>query len=88
MISGSDRVALRSTCLARMRRVEVPITWADSTYGSALIRSVSARVTRKYCGTNTTLIARAAARIPPRKLDCPPEITIETTIASSSEGKA
>ena len=49
-ISGSVRVALRSTWRNMIRPVEAPTTLADSTYASALIRTVSARITRKYCG--------------------------------------
>lgn len=87
-ISGSDRVALRRTCLPRMRVVGAPRTRADSTNGSALRRTVSARTTRKYCGTNTTVIEIAAAMMPPQKLDCPPEMMIDTTIARSRDGNA
>ena len=50
-ISGSVRVALRSTCRDMIRQWPAPITFADSTNASALIRTVSARTTRKYCGT-------------------------------------
>ena len=87
-ISGSVRVALRSTCRIMMRQCRAPITFADSTNASALIRTVSARITRKYCGMNTTVIEIAAARMPPHRLDWPPLITIAMTIASSSDGKA
>ena len=66
-ISGRVRVALRSTCRNMMRGVLAPTTLADSTYASALIRTVSARITRKYCGMNTTVIEIAAARMPPRR---------------------
>ena len=51
--------------------LDAPITLADdSTNGSALSRIVSARITRKYCGMNTTVIEIAAARMPPQRLDC------------------
>ena len=50
------------TCRNMMRMLEAPITLADSTNGSALIRTVSARMTRKYCGTNTTVIEMAAGK--------------------------
>ncbi len=45
------------------------ITRADSTNGSAFTRTTSARITRKYCGTNTTVIEIAVARIPPHSVD-------------------
>ena len=57
---------------------EAPSTFADSTYASALMRTVSARITRKYCGMNTTVIETAAASTPPHRLDWPPEITIDS----------
>ena len=88
MMSGRVRVALRNTCLNTIRVLEAPSTFADSTYGSALMRTVSARITRKYCGMNTTMIEPPAARTPPHRLDCPPEMTIARTIASSREGNA
>ena len=53
-----------------------------------MIRTVSARITRKYCGMNTTVIEIAAAKMPPQKLDCPPLIAIAATMASSSDGNA
>ena len=87
-ISGRVRVALRSRWVPMMRRCPVPTTFAASTKGSAFSRTTSARITRKYCGTNTTVIDSAAARMPPQASDCPPEITIDITIASSREGKA
>ena len=64
------------------------MTLADSTNASALIRTVSARITRKYCGMKTTVIEMAAARMPPQRLDWPPLMTMAITIASSSDGKA
>ena len=87
-ISGRLRVALRSTCLNMMRGVLLPTTLADSTNASDLSRTASARTTRKYWGTNTTVIEIPAERMPPQRLDWPPLMTIETTIASSSEGNA
>ena len=87
-ISGSVRVALLKTWRPMMRMLEAPTTLADSTYGSAFSRMVSARITRKYCGTNTTVIEIAAATMPPQKLDWPWLMTIDITIASSSDGKA
>ena len=71
-----------------MRELLAPITFADSTYASALIRTASERMTRKYCGMYTTVIEIAAAMIPPHRLDWPPLIAIATTMASSSDGKA
>ena len=87
-ISGSVRVALRKMCLAMIRTLEAPTTLADSTKGSAFSRTVSARITRKYCGMKTTVMEIAAAMIPPHRLDWPCEITMDITMASSSEGKA
>ena len=87
-MSGSVRVALRSTWRNMMRLFDAPSTFADSTYASALMRTVSARITRKYCGMKTTVIEIAAASTPPQRLDCPPEMTIAITIASSSDGNA
>ena len=55
-MSGSDRVALRSTWTNMMRDVEAPMTLADSTNASALMRTTSERTTRKYCGMKTTVI--------------------------------
>ena len=69
MITGIDRVELRRTCRTRMRSVGTPMTFADSTNGSAFTRTTSARTTRKYCGTNTTVIEMAAARMPPHRVD-------------------
>ncbi|MNW69982.1 hypothetical protein D3C74_491410 [compost metagenome] len=57
-------------------------------YASALIRTVSARITRKYCGMKTTVIESAAARMPPHSLDWPPLMTIARRIARSSDGTA
>ena len=57
-------------CRPMMRTLEAPTTLADSTKGSALSRMVSARMTRKYCGMNTTVMEMAAAKMPPQKLDC------------------
>ncbi|CPU66970.1 Uncharacterised protein [Mycobacteroides abscessus] len=45
-------------------------------------------MTRKYCGTNTTVIEKAAARMPPHMLDWPPEMTIAMRIARSRDGNA
>ena len=87
-ISGSVRVALRKMCLEMIRAFEAPRTIADSTKGSALSRRVSARTTRKYCGMKTTVIENAAAAMPPHALDCPPEIAIDMTSASSRVGNA
>ena len=87
-ISGSVRVELRSTCRVMIRQWPAPITLADSTNASALIRTVSARITRKYCGMYTTVIEMAAAKMPPHRLDWPPLITIAMTMASSSDGNA
>ena len=87
-ISGRVRVALRSRWVPITRRCPVPMTFAASTKGSAFSRTTSARITRKYCGTNTTVIDSAAARMPPQASDCPPEMTIDITIASSRDGKA
>ena len=87
-MSGSVRVELRNTWRNMIRGVLAPITFADSTNASDLTRTVSARITRKYCGMNTTVIEIAAARMPPHRLDCPPLITIAATIASSRLGKA
>src|SRR5699024_8249488 len=87
-ISGRVRVELRSRCVPMMRRCPVPTTFAASTNGSAFSRTTSARITRKYCGMNTTVIERAAAAMPPQASDWPPEITMDITIASSREGKA
>ena len=87
-MSGSVRVALRNTCFVMMRVREAPSTIADSTNGSALRRTVSARTTRKYCGMKTTVIENAAARMPPHALDWPPDMTIAMTIASRSDGNA
>ena len=71
-----------------MRRCEAPITRADSTKASAFTRMTSLRTTLKYCGMNTTVIDSDADQMPPYRLDCPPEIMIDITIASSSDGKA
>ena len=87
-MSGSVLVEFRSTCLNMIRPLLAPITFADSTNASDFIRTVSERTTRKYCGMNTTVIEMDAARTPPNRLDCPPEITIDITMASSSDGKA
>ena len=65
-----------------------PVTRAASTNGSTLIASVALRTTRKYCGTNTAMIATDADRMPPSVPDCPATRTIDTTIASSSDGIA
>ena len=51
--------------------LEAPTTLADSTKGSAFSRTVSARITRKYCGMNTTVMEIAAAMMPPHRLDWP-----------------
>ena len=88
MISGSVRVELRSTWRNMMRPLDAPITFELSTNASDFTRTTSARVTRKYCGMNTTVIESAAARMPPSMSDCPPEIMIAMTIASSSDGNA
>ena len=48
---------------------------------------VALRIRRKYCGMNTTVMEIAAAMIPPNAPLLPPESTIETTIASSRDGK-
>ncbi|GMA93583.1 hypothetical protein GCM10025881_04070 [Pseudolysinimonas kribbensis] len=87
-MSGSVRVELRSTCRNMTRPVLAPMTRAASTNGSDLIRTTSARMTRKYCGMNTTVIEIAAANTPPTRLDCPPLMTIAATIASSRVGNA
>jgi hypothetical protein len=87
-IRGRLRVALRRTCLNMMRPVLLPLTLADSTNASALSLVASARTTRKYCGTYTTVIEMPAETMPPQRLDWPPLMTIETTMASSSEGNA
>src|SRR6185312_9516658 len=87
-ISGSVLVELRSTCRNMMRAELDPMTFADSTNASDLIRTTSERTTLKYCGMNTTVIEIAAARMPPNSCERPPEITIDITIASSSDGNA
>ena len=87
-ISGSVLVELRSTCRNMIRPWLAPTTLADSTYASDLIRTTSERMTRKYCGMKTTVIEIAAARMPPQRLDWPPEMTMAMTIASSRDGKA
>ena len=87
-ISGSVRVAFLKMWRPMMRMLEAPTTLADSTYGSALSRMVSARITRKYCGTNTTEMEMEQATMPPQKLDWPSLMTIDITMASSSDGKA
>ena len=71
-ISGRVRVELRSTWRNMMRGVLAPTTFADSTNASALTRTASARMTRKYCGMNTTVIEIAAAKMPPTRLGLPP----------------
>jgi ABC-type dipeptide/oligopeptide/nickel transport system ATPase component len=86
--SGSVRIELRKTCLNMMREELEPITFADSTNASDLMRTTSERTTLKYCGMKTTVIEIAAARMPPNSCERPPEITIDITIASSSDGKA
>ena len=48
-----------------MRMLDAPTTLADSTKGSAFSRTVSARITRKYCGMNTTVMEVPAAKMPP-----------------------
>ena len=87
-ISGSVRVAFLKMCRPMMRMLEAPTTLADSTYGSAFSRMVSARMTRKYCGTNTTEMEMEQATMPPQKLDWPWLMTIDITMARSSDGKA
>ena len=47
---------------------------------------VALRIRRKYCGMKTTVIDIAAAMMPPNAPLLPPESTIETTMASSSDG--
>lgn len=86
--SGNDRVELRITCVNMIRQRLAPTTRADSTKASALTRTTSLRTTRKYCGMNTTVIDSAADQMPPHRLDWPPEMTIDMTIASSSDGNA
>ncbi len=87
-MTGSDDETLEKMCLRRMRGVRTPTTRAESTYGSTLTAIVALRMTRKYCGMNTTVIEIAAAMMPPNALLLPPESTIATTIASSSDGNA
>ena len=87
-MSGSVRVELRNTWRNITRGVLAPMTFADSTNASDLTRMVSDRMTRKYCGMNTTVIEMAAARTPPHRLDWPPLIAIAATIASSRVGNA
>ena len=87
-MTGSDDVTLDRMCRNRIRGVLAPVTRAASTNGSALIATVALRTTRKYCGTNTAMIATAALRMPPTVPDCPAETTTDTTIANSSDGIA
>src|SRR6478752_384983 len=64
MITGSDEVTLDSMWRNRIRVVLAPVTRAASTNGSTLTASVALRTTRKYCGTNTAMIATDADRMP------------------------
>ena len=48
---------------------------------------VALRISRKYCGMKTTVIDIAAAMMPLNAPLVPPDSTIETTIASSRDGK-
>src|SRR5262249_41139281 len=88
MITGSDEVTLARMWRNRIRGVLAPVTRAASTNGSTLTDSVALRTTRKYCGTNTAMIATDADRMAPILPDCPGAITIDTTIANSSDGIA
>ena len=81
-------MALRKPWRNKMRSTGEPITRADSTKGSAFRRTTSARITRKYWGTKTTVIEPAVAKMPPQKLERPPLMEIARTMAISSEGKA
>ena len=66
-ISGSVRVAFLKTWRHMMRMWTAPITLADSTNGSAFSRTISARMTRKYCGMKTTVMEmRRGERCRPR----------------------
>lgn len=85
---GRVRVAFLNTWPNRIRLTGAPITLADSTNGSAFSRMVSARITRKYWGMNTTVIEMAAARMPTNAPDLPPLMTMDNTMASRRDGKA
>ncbi|MNP86765.1 hypothetical protein D3C76_1872060 [compost metagenome] len=71
-----------------MRMLDAPTTFADSTKGSALSLMVSALMTLKYCGMNTTVMEIAAASTPPKRLDSPPLMTMAMTMATSRDGNA
>ena len=62
-----------------------PITFADSTNASALTRTTSDLMTRKYCGTKTTVMDTAAARMPLHIFDCPWLMTIAATMAARNQ---
>ena len=85
---GRFWATLLNTCRNMMRGVRTPTTRAASTYGSVFTDSVALRMTRKYCGTKITVIEIAADMMPPNAPLDPPESTIETTMASSSDGNA
>ena len=85
---GRFCATLLNTWRNMMRGVRTPTTRAASTYGSVLTDSVALRMTRKYWGTKITVMEIAADRMPPTAPLEPPDSTMETTIASSRDGKA
>lgn len=87
IIVGTVRKEFGKICLKIIFVGLLPMSRAASTKGSCFMRRTSDRTMRKYCGTNTTVIAHEAERIPEMKSDFPPEIMIETKIAIKRDGK-
>src|SRR5699024_5975019 len=84
-ITGTFWMTLLDRYLVMMVRFGAPIARAASTYVASFALTVVLRTTRKYCGMYMTVMAMAAAVIPPPSRS---ENRNENTIAINRDGNA